>query len=186
MDNLIKYINTIAVLDEKATNALYAYASIEEFEKNEFILETNQYCNKIWYLDKGMVRKFHLVDGKEVTSWIHTEGEIFTSLQSYAKHSRSEEYLQTCEATRVIGISKTNSEKLSQHPQFIQFTNQLMEQQFVNIDANTKALNQRDARGKYEYLAQIAPEIIKRAKLGHIASILGITQETLSRIRKQL
>ena len=55
---------------------------------------------------------------------------------------------------------------------------------FVKIDMHTKALNQKDARGKYEYLQKIAPELIKRAKLGYIASIIGVTQETLSRIRK--
>jgi hypothetical protein len=60
-----------------------------------------------------------------------------------------------------------------------------MEREFVNIDKHTKALNQKDARGKYAYLREIAPEIIKRAKLGHIASIIGISQETLSRIRKE-
>ena len=64
------------------------------------------------------------------------------------------------------------------------FINALMEREFVNIDKHTKALNQRDAKGKYEYLREIAPEIIKRAKIGHIASIIGVSRETLSRIRK--
>ena len=59
-----------------------------------------------------------------------------------------------------------------------------MEREFVNIDVHTKALNLKDAKGKYDYLRRIAPEMTKRAKLGHIASIIGITQETLSRIRK--
>lgn len=59
-----------------------------------------------------------------------------------------------------------------------------MEREFVNIDMHTRAMNQRDAKGKYEYLREIAPEMINRAKLGHIASIIGVTRETLSRIRK--
>jgi hypothetical protein len=56
----------------------------------------------------------------------------------------------------------------------------LIERGFVNMDIHIKALNSKDARGKYEYLAKIAPEMIKRAKLGHIASIIGVTQETLT------
>ncbi len=139
---------------------------------------------KIWFLEKGMVRKFHLHEDKEITSWIHTENETFTSLQSYAQNTPSDEYLQACEATSVISITRANSEKLAQISQFVIFSNALMEKEFVNIDRHSRELNIRDAKGKYEYLREIAPEIIKRAQIGHIASILGISRETLSRIRK--
>ena len=88
------------------------------------------------------------------------------------------------EDTEAIGITKVNSEKLAKYPPFIVFSNNLMEREFVNIDKHTKALNQRDAKGKYEYLKLIAPEIIKRAQVGYIASIIGVSRETLSRIRK--
>jgi len=64
------------------------------------------------------------------------------------------------------------------------FVNAMMGREFANIDKHTKELNQRDAKGKYEYLREIAPEIIKRAKIGHIAAIIGVSRETLSRIRK--
>ncbi|MCF8358454.1 MAG: Crp/Fnr family transcriptional regulator [Prolixibacteraceae bacterium] len=184
MQQLINYIEKFVKLDQQAIDALEKLAGIETYKKNQHILEQGWRCSKIWFLKKGMVRKYHYSDGKEVTTWIHTENDTFTSLESYAKNTPSEECLQACEYTEVISITKANSAKLARFPQIMMFTNALMEQQFVNIDKHTKALNQRDAKGKYEYLGKIAPEIIKRAKLGHIASILGISQETLSRIRK--
>ena len=61
-----------------------------------------------------------------------------------------------------------------------------MAEQFVKIDTNTREFSLMSAKEKYEYLKQISPEMIKRAKLGHIASLMGITQETLSRIRKKI
>lgn len=131
-----------------------------------------------------MVRKYHYFKDKEVTVWIHTENQTFTSLQSYAQNTLSEEYLQACENTEVISITKSNSEKLAQYPQITSFVNAMMGLEFANIDKYSKELSQRDAKGKYEYLKEISPEIIKRAKLGHVASILGISQETLSRIRR--
>ncbi len=185
MQSLIDYIEKFVKLDTDAIEALKSLAQIEHYKKNQYILEQGQRCNKIWFVKKGMVRKFHLHDGKEITVWIHTENDTFTSLQSYAQYTASDEYLQACEDTEVISISKTNSEKLAEHPQFMVFTNALMESEFVNIDKHTKALNQRDAKGKYEYLREIAPEIIKRAKLGHIASIIGVSRETVSRIRRK-
>jgi CRP-like cAMP-binding protein len=183
MQKLIDYIEQFVKLDSEAIKALKSLAEIETYKKNQYILEQGQRCNKIWFIKSGMVRKFHLCDGKEITAWIHTENDTFTSLQSYAQNNQSDEYLQACENTEVISITKQNSEKLAKYSQFMIFTNALMEREFVNIDMHTKAMNQRDAKGKYEYLREIAPEIIKRAKIGHIASIIGVSRETLSRIR---
>jgi len=184
MQQLIDYIERFVKLDAETVEKIEELAAIETYAKNQHILEQGQRCNKIWFLKKGMVRKYHLIRGKEITIWIHTENEIFTSLQSYAQNTPSEEYLQACENTEVISITKSNSGKLAHYPHITTFVNAMMGREFATIDKHSKEFNQRDAKGKYEYLREIAPEIIKRAKLGHIASILGISQETLSRIRK--
>jgi len=185
MKLLIDYIDKFAKLDDEAIRALNEFAEIETFKKNQYILQQGNRCNKIWFLKSGMVRKFYIHDGKEITIWIHTENDIFTSLQSYAQNTPSCEYLQACEDTETISITKQNSEKLIQFPQIVTFTNVLMEREFVNVDIHSKALNSKDAKGKYEYLREIVPEVVKRAKLGYIASIMGVSQETLSRIRKK-
>jgi CRP-like cAMP-binding protein len=184
MHALISYIETFVPLDPASVEALHELAEIEEYRKGEHILVPGQRCNRIWFLKSGMVRKYYVEDGREVTVWIHTENETFTSLQSYSLAIPGNEYLQACEDTVAISITRQNSEKLIQFPPFVTFTNALMQREFVNIDVHTRAMQGKDARGKYEYLQIIAPEMVKRAKLGHIASILGITQETLSRIRK--
>jgi CRP-like cAMP-binding protein len=101
-------------------------------------------------------------------------------IETYKKN----EFIQACENTEVISITKSNSEKLAQFPKIMTFVNAMMGKEFASIDKHTKELNQRDAKGKYEYLREIAPELIKRAKIGHIASIIGVSRETLSRIRK--
>lgn len=184
MQQLIDYIEGFIKLDSETIEKLYELAETENYARNQHLLEEGQRCNKIWFLKKGMVRKYHFCNGKEITTWIHTENETFTSLQSYAQNSFSEEYIQACEKTEVISITKTNSAKLAQYPKVSVFVNAMMSLEFARIDKNSKELKQRDAKGKYEFLQEIAPEIIKRAKLGHIASILGITQETLCRIRR--
>jgi CRP-like cAMP-binding protein len=186
MHQLIDYIEQFVKLDPDEVKALEHLAEFETYKKNQFILEQGNYCNKIWFIKKGMVRKFYLSDGKEVCTWIHTENETFTSLQSYAQNIQSDEFIQACEKTEVISITKSNSEKLAGFPHIMTFVHAMMGREFANIDKHSKELNQRDAKGKYEYLGEIAPEIIKRAKIGHIASIIGVSRETLSRIRKSL
>lgn len=184
MQKLIDYIELYVKLDSEAIKELENLAVIETYKKNQYILEQGQYCNKIWFIKRGMVRKYYLYQGKEISTWIHTENNTFTSLQSYAQNIPSNEFIKACEDTEVISISKTNSEKLAKNSHFVIFSNAIMEQELVNMDKHTKAFNQKDAKGKYEYLREIAPEIIKRAKIGHIASIIGVSRETLSRIRK--
>ncbi|WP_159520483.1 Crp/Fnr family transcriptional regulator [Sunxiuqinia indica] len=184
MEQLINYIEEFVKLDDDAKAALHELTEMEHFSKNKYILEPGQRCNKIWFLKRGMVRKFYLNDGQEETVWIHTENQTFTSLESYAQNTPSKEYLQACEDSELICITKGNSEKLAEFPKIVAFVNAMMGREFANIDKHTKALNQRDAKGKYEYLREIAPELLKRAKLGHIASIIGVSRETVSRIRK--
>lgn len=184
MQKLIDYIEQFVKLDRESIEAIESLAEIEIYKKNLFILKPGERCNKIWFIKKGMVRKYHLHDGEEITSWIHTENETCTSLQSYAQNTPAEEYLQTCEDSEFISITKDNSEKLAEFPKIVAFVNAMMGREFANIDKHTKALNQRDAKGRYEYLREIAPEILKRAKIGHIASIIGVSRETVSRIRK--
>ena len=183
MQALINHIETIVKLSEQAKLALYELAKEESFARNTYILNADERCRKIWFIVKGMVRKYHLRDGEEITTWIHAEGEIFTALQSYAQNIPSDEYIQACEDTLLISISKDNSAKLADLQEFMVYSSVLMEREFVNIDKHTKEMQSRDAKAKYDYLKHIAPEITKRAKLGHIASVLGITRETLSRIR---
>ncbi len=185
MEKLIEYIKTIHNPGEEALTELASLVRVENYQKNGFLLEAGRRCGKIWFINSGMIRKYYINDDREVTLWIHTEGEILTSLPSYFQQVASNEYLQACEDTEVVAVTKSSSLKLSKYPGFVAFNSVLMEKQFTEIDIHTREFSSRDALGRYEYLCTIAPEMVKRAKLGHIASILGITQETLSRIRKQ-
>lgn len=184
MQRLINYIENYVSLDKEAVSILNNYCFFEKVAKNDNILVPGQYCNTIWFLASGMVRKYFLHDGKEMTCWIHTENDIFTSLNSYTQKCPAKEYIQACEESVLIGITRDNALQLNNNKSLQYFSKQILEQGMANIDLHAREFAVRDAKGKYEYLCQIVPEAVKRAKLGHIATILGITQETLSRIRK--
>ena len=79
MQQLIDYIERFVKLNSETVEKLEEFAEIEIYAKNQRLLEQGQRCNKIWFLKKGMVRKYHLINGKEVTVWIYTENETFTS-----------------------------------------------------------------------------------------------------------
>mgnify|MGYP001495190345 FL=1 len=68
MQPLINYIERFVKLDTDTIWAVENLAEIETFKKNSFILKQGQRCNKIWFLKSGMVRKFYLAEGKEITT----------------------------------------------------------------------------------------------------------------------
>ncbi len=185
MQQLINYINKYSKLDQEAIRFLKKYAGFEIFRKNQFILKPDQYCNKVWFIKSGMVRNYYLNDSNEITSWIHFEDELFTALDSYFGSVPTNEYYQACEDTELISLTKENSEKLEQFPQFSRFSNKLLEEQMTLIVTGTEKMKTMSAMEKYNYLYTVAPKLFKRAKQAHIASIMGITPETFSRIRKK-
>jgi hypothetical protein len=184
MDKLIDYINSVIRLDNNHTTLILNVVKKESHLKGDYLLKPQQCCSKIWFVAKGMVRKYKLLDGNEKTSWLFVENDIFTNLQSFCENTMSDEYLQVCEDTELISITKCNCVKLASFTQLVILSNLLLKKAFVNIDNYSVNLNTKNARGKYEYLCKVSPELVKRAKLSYLASILGITRETLSRVRK--
>lgn len=116
MEDMVTYIEQIVPLNDEAKAALFELANVKKYSKNELILEEGQRCNKIWFLKSGMVRKFYFHEGKEKTVWIHTENEIFTSLQCSGQRRPAEECLEACEDSKTISISSENSEMLIRFP----------------------------------------------------------------------
>lgn len=184
MNQLFRFIEKYTGLSKNARETLQELVCQEEYKKNEYLLSAGDYCKKVWFLKSGMVRKYFLDNGKEITTWIHTEDQMFTSLNSYFRGLPSDEFFVASENTALLSISLENSKKLEQFPEMVKFSKIHLETEISAIDCISKRFNLLSARKKYELLSREAPEIIKRAQLGHIASIMGVTQETLSRIRK--
>lgn len=185
MKKLIQYINKYTPLDDEVINELANRIEFENYKKNELILKEGNRAHKVWFIKSGLIRKFYLHEGKEITSWIHAENEMLTSMHSYFHNKPSKEYIQAIEDTELISITRENSLSLSKYPQMELFSKELINIQFANIDEFTKKYNLMSAQEKYKTLTEVAPHIIQRAKLGYIASIMGVTQETLSRIRSK-
>jgi CRP-like cAMP-binding protein len=185
MQQLINYMNQYTQLSNESIQALEEKVVFESHKKNEIILHQGTRANKVWFIKKGMLRKFYYNEGKEITTWIHTENEMFTSMHSYFHQKPSQESIQAIEDSVLISLSYEKSIELNQFPEFNTFSQELLTKQFSAIDEFSKRFSLMSAADKYKALAEVAPEIIKRAKLGYIASILGISQETLSRIRSK-
>lgn len=183
MNQLTNFINKYAPLDKTAESAIANAARKESLQKNEILLQPGQYCHKLWFIKSGLIRRFYVHHDKEITTWIYYENQWFTASQSFFKEEPSTEYIQACEASELISISKEASQKLLEYPSIQKFSNLHLQEMLACTEKFIQEFTPLSAAEKYQYLFDNVPTIVKRAKLGHIASLMGVSQETLSRIR---
>ena len=183
MKQLINFIKKYTTLDKAAEKGITDAAKPEYFQKNEFLLKPGRYCHKIWFIKSGLIRRFHIHKNKEVTIWIYYENQWVTSSQSFFRKETSSEYIQACETSELVSISQQASQELMRYPSIQKFSKLHLQEMLACTEKLAQEFNPLSAGEKYQYLFDHASPIMKRAKLGHIASLMGVSQETLSRIR---
>ncbi len=183
---LIDYINTKVQLDAASKEAIIEACQIQEFNKGYVLIKEDKVAHRLFFITQGSARTFYYHDGKDVTSWIYPEGQFITSWSSFYTQTPSYENVELTEESTIISLSYEQLQELyKQYPKMQKFGRVMVEEQLVFLDYFYKGFMFMTAREKYELLLSTFPDVTQRINLGHIASFLGISQETLSRIRKK-
>jgi CRP-like cAMP-binding protein len=184
MDNLFYAISQKSRIGEEFKSKLEQLVTEESFVDGDQILKPDQYCRKLYFLRSGMLRSHYYHDDKDVTTWFYAEGSFFTSWSSFYNQTPSPEYLEATEDCKVYSISFSDFQYLiKEFREFETFARLMAEEQVSFVDEFFRGYMFITAKEKYHLLLSVFPDIEQRAKLGHIASFIGISQETLSRIR---
>ena len=184
MNEFIAYIKHYITLSEAAEKDILNLILIEDLNKGHLLLEEGKTCKRLYFIVKGTVRTYHYQNGKDITYWIYPENSILTSWHSYILRKPASEYIETTEASTLVSLSYDQWQELYlKHPKLERFGRLILEEQMSSLDDFFKGYYFLTAKEKYELLMNAFPSITQRANLGHIASMLGISQETLSRIR---
>jgi CRP/FNR family transcriptional regulator, anaerobic regulatory protein len=183
--NVIEYLNSFVPLSAEATAYISDKIRREVLPKNYLLNRADEVCGKIFFIEKGLVRRYYYnEDGKEVTDSFGLENSFATSFDSFFQRQPSRYFIELLEDSIVHSMTYAEVEtELNNFPE-IQSVSRLVLVQILEqaLDKNA-ALQFKTARLRYRYMTEKHPEILQRVSLGHIASYLGITQETLSRIR---
>jgi hypothetical protein len=186
MTELIKFINSFQELDYDTELAIKKYFVKEILKKNEFITEEGEICSKVCFIQSGLVRRFHIKDGQDITEWIYHSNQWITSLSSFFEQKPSFEYLQVCEETVIYSLSYSDEQKLLEFPLFAKFHIKQLRLYLTKLNEFHHIYKLMSAHEKYSYLLTYFPEIIQKAKLKYIASLMDVSQETLSRVRASI
>jgi CRP-like cAMP-binding protein len=187
LDKLKSSIKTIFNLSEENWKILSSCLIIEKLTKGQFLLKTRDFCDFIFFIYKGCCRSFHDNDDKEVNINFHFENEFITNIKSYIRKERSEYSIQACEKMVVVKIKKNEliERAYKNTKEFEIFGRKMLEFMIIKQDEHLNLFKLYTPQQRYEYLEKNQPEIIRRVSLTQMASYLGVTRETLTRIRKK-
>ena len=122
----------------------------------------------------------------EITDWFASKNQVIGSIMRIYRKNSNRHYIQVLENTTLIAIKNSSLEKLyKKYHTFERIGRLMVTESLIRLQERVIALQFYSAKERYELLLQQNPEIIKKVALTHIASYLGITLETLSRVRSQ-
>lgn len=171
-------------LSAELRNDLASKVFVRKVAKGDILITEGKICNELYLIKKGFLRGFHYHNGKEITTWFGFENDIATSTYSFVSQKPGFESIEAIENSILYVISHDDLSMIyHNHPEFNYVGRLLTEKYYVDLMERTLSLQFQRAKESYEQLVSRQPYILQRASLGHVASYLGISQETLSRIR---
>lgn len=157
-----------------------------ELKKGKYFLNSGNICREMAFIESGYMRMFDLVDGKEITPWIGSRGSFITSLSSFIFETPNQWNLQAVTDCSLLVISrKDHFELLKCLPKWMEFDNLLLATAFATLEQNMFAHLHTTAQQRFENLFQSNPAMFNHVPLQYIATMLGVTPETLSRLRNK-
>lgn len=159
-------------------------SKIKTFKRGEIIVREGQYAEKAYLIIEGCARAYYLKDGKDISDWFAFENQFMASIVSLFSDNPSPHYIEFIEDATVIEFSKNTMTLLSKkHHDFERFISKVVTETMLGLCERLYTIQFNKANERYNHLITIHPTITNRIPLTHIASYLGITLETLSRIR---
>ncbi len=181
IENIRKY----GPISKDTEDLLIPYIQHCNKSKGDHLLKKGQINGGVYILEKGILRFYYENNQKEITTWFCSENMVAFS-SSFFFHIPSFENIQVLEDSSVYYIAGDTLNKLyKENEQINTIGRKLSEEYCFEFEHRVASLQTQTALERYEYLMEQSPEIFQRVSLGYIASYLAVSQETLSRIRRQ-
>ena len=176
----------VSIETESLNDIVSSFETIE-LKKGDFLLKAGTICRKMAFIASGYVRMYDIANGKEITFWIGNPGKFITSLSSFVFETANFWNIQAVTSCKLYVINRERHFELSKrYPQWLEFDNKLLANSFALLERSMFNQLHTTANERFKVLMQEEPELFQNVPLQYIASMLGITPESLSRLRKNL
>lgn len=188
MDNLKTFLQILTPISDKEFEDSKSNFSIVHLKKGDFFIQQGNICRQIAFINKGSFRTFYLNDkAKEITACFRTEKTFVSSYKSFILQEPSFLSIIALEESELIVIDYDNLQNLYSSNMVWQKIGRLLaERSYIEMEDYASVLNNESAKEKYLRLINEQSEILQKANVEHLATYLGVTRRTLSRIRKEI
>ena len=184
MDELLRYFNTIYPLSAELSTYMTTMLKYREFRKKDFLLKQGRVSNHIYFIGKGLLRCYYLKNSTEVCSWFMKEGDLCVSVESFFKQTSSYENIQAIEDCIVYFMDYKDVQFMYRNFPESNFIGRVLTELYYTLSEQLLySLRMQKAADRYFFIMQNHQELIQRVPSKYLASYLGISEETLSRIR---
>jgi CRP-like cAMP-binding protein len=156
----------------------------KHFDKGEVMLREGQVCKEFYYILSGCLRSFSLEEGREVNVKFFFEDEFACDFESMREEEPSKFYLVAMEDVTVFYATKAEAVPVMAH--FYTFLFRFFQEQYFNESEHSNSFKLLSPEERYRYLLAHKPNYLQRIPLIHLATYLGMSRETITRIRKKI
>jgi len=155
-------------------------------KKGQLLLEAGKRCTEMYFIKTGYLRVYSVVNGIETTLWIGNQGSFITALASFIFEDPNKWNISAVTNCKLNVICrKDHFELLQLSPKWMEFDIILLSRSFAMLEDRVFAHLHATSKQRLETLMQHNPYIFRHVPLQYIASLIGVTPETLSRLRKK-
>lgn len=186
-DPLVALIKSIYPISDGAEAYAQKHATITTIAKGAHLVKSGEHCDRLYFVEKGVLRGYVRQENKDITTWITGEKELVTSISSYYQHIPSIETIEAIEDCKLIALHRDDMTYLYEHyPEINVVVRIILEKYYQDAEERAYICRLTDATAKYHRFINTKSQLLNRIPLKYIASYLGMTLETLSRIRSKL
>ena len=186
MKNTIESIGKQCPVSELTIKEHESYLTPCSFPKRYQLIKEGIYCKYAYFIEKGILRAYWVVDGEEYTTSFGAEGCIVFSMDELYYNKKSEEYVETLEEVEAYRINISDLKNLMEtNLELCNWGRIIHQNEYRRLHRSHKERLSLPAKERYEEFQKQFPEICKKVNLKYIASYLGITLSTLSRLRSK-
>jgi len=180
-------LSNVSFLSEQTRNELIPHINTKTIHKGDFVLKYGEICKHIYYVNKGFVRIFYYKNDKDITEWFASETRFCFSITSFFQDIPSKLVIEAIEDSEIIFLSKLGLENLRKtNIEVANLLNEFFSRSLIISQQRMESIQFETAKQRYLKLLKEQPAILNKVPLQYIATYLGITQETLSRIRSKV
>lgn len=186
MTELEKYIHTyfgVGLDDLSKISSLFKPVTLK---KGDFFLKTGRLSDRLGFVQSGIIREYVNLDDKEVTKWISTKGYFVVDLASFVFDKSARWNIQALTDCEIYIINKKDYQKIGEVvPRWMELEKLFIAKCFTVLEDRVLQHLSLTAEERYHQLYDFNKELFQQVPLQYLASMLGMTPETFSRIRKK-